>query len=182
MLILAQIFLIFAKVGALTFGGGYSMLPIMRRDVVDRRGWVTDADLTDSYALAQCLPGLIAVNTSVFVGHRRKGIAGGIAAALGVLFPSIVVIVAISALITNFAEIEAVGHAFAGIRVCVFVLILNTVIKLWKGAVVDRPALVIFLAVFLVSVFTSVSVVLIIVAAGAVGLAVSYIREGAQQR
>jgi chromate transporter len=148
-----DLFLTFARVGGLTFGGGYAMLPILQREVVEKRGWVSEEDVMDFYAISQCLPGIIAVNTSLFIGNKLKGVKGSIAAALGVVFPSLVIIILIAAFLRNFTDVESCGNAFAGIHVCVFVLILNSVWKLCKGAMVDVPALIIFAAVFLLSAF-----------------------------
>ena len=142
-----ELFLSFAKVGVMTFGGGYAMLPMLQREIVERRGWATDEELTDYFAIGQCTPGVIAVNTATFVGRKMGGIAGGIAATLGVVFPSLVIITLLATVLKSFAEVPAVQHAFGGIRVCVCVLILNAVVKLWKKTVIDLPTLLIFLCV-----------------------------------
>ena len=119
--------------GVMTFGGGMAMLPILQREVVDSRHWATEEELTDYFAIGQCTPGIIAVNTATFVGYKTKGIAGGIAATLGVISPSIVIIVLIAVLLENFMDILWVQHAFAGIRVAVCALITSSVIKLAKS-------------------------------------------------
>ena len=167
---LAELFVSFAKVGGMTFGGGYAMLPILQREIVEKRGWATEEELTDYFAIGQCTPGIIAVNTATFVGQKRCGAAGGICATLGVVFPSMVIITVIAAVLRNFAEVSAVQHAFAGVRVCVCVLILNAVVKLWKKTVVDLPALLIFLCVLALSLFTSLSPVLYVVSAAVAGI------------
>jgi len=168
---LFELFLSFAKVGVMTFGGGLAMLPMLQREIVELRGWASEQELTDYYAIGQCTPGIIAVNTATFVGHRQKGIAGGIAATLGLVFPSLVIITIVASVLGNFAELPAVRNAFAGVRVCVCVLILNAVTRLWKNTVVDRPTLCIFAAVFFLSVFTELSPVLYVLLAAAAGLA-----------
>lgn len=150
-------FLTFARIGGLTFGGGYAMLPMLQREVVEKQGWATEEELADYYAIGQCTPGVIAVNTATFVGYRQKGIIGGIVATLGVVFPSLVIISVIAAFLTNFAELKVIQYAFQGIRVCVCVLIFNAVQKLWKKSVIDQPTTVIFLVVFLVSAGLSVA-------------------------
>ncbi|MDD3165643.1 MAG: chromate transporter, partial [Oscillospiraceae bacterium] len=144
---LMELFLTFAKVGVMTFGGGMAMLPILQREVVENKHWATDEELIDYYAIGQCTPGIIAVNTATFLGQKRKGIAGGIVATLGMVFPSLVIITLLAGLITNFADLTVVQNAFAGIRVCVCVLILNAVLKLLKSAVVDAATGVIFAVV-----------------------------------
>ena len=130
--ILPDLFLTFAKVGVMTFGGGMAMLPILQREVVERKNWATEDELGDYYAIGQCTPGIIAVNTATFVGQKQGGIAGGIVATLGMVFPSLVIITALAGLIAAFSHLAWVQHAFAGIRVCVCVLIFNTVLKLAK--------------------------------------------------
>lgn len=163
------LFRTFAKVGVMTFGGGYAMLPILQREVVENKGWATEEKLADYYAVGQCTPGIIAVNTATFIGYKERGIAGGVAATLGIAFPSVVIICILAGLITNFAHIPAVGNAFAGIRVCVTVLIFNAVCKLWKGAVTGRLTFLIFLAVAVLSYFFHVSPAILVLSAAAIG-------------
>ena len=169
--LMSSLFLAFAKVGALTFGGGYAMLPMLQREVVEHHGWATEEELADYYAVGQCTPGVIAVNTATFIGQKLGGVACSAAATLGVIFPSLVIITLIAALLRNFAELPVVKNAFAGIRVCVCALILNAVVKLWKKAVVDVPTTVIFVAVLALAVFTKLSPVIFVVGAALAGLA-----------
>ena len=154
---LFELFLAFARVGVMTFGGGYAMIPILEREIVDRHGWASEEELMDYYAVGQCTPGVIAVNTATFIGYKVAGTIGGIMATLGVVFPSVVIITVIAGILTSFADVPAVKSAFAGIRVCVCVLIFNAVLKLWKKAVVDKASLILFLGVFLLSVFFDIS-------------------------
>lgn len=180
-----KLFLAFMRVGAFTFGGGYAMLPILQKDIVEKYGWATDAEIMDYYAMGQCLPGIIMVNTSAFIGQKRKGAAGAVVAALGSVFPSLVIITVIAACLTAFADVPAVKNAFAGIRVCVVILIVNTVVRLWKTAVVDWKCLIIFLGVGLLSVFTDISPVLFVIAAALCGVALTALqvrRKGAEGR
>ncbi len=167
-----KLFYTFATVGVTTFGGGYAMLPALQREVVEKRGWATEEEVMDWYAIGQCTPGVIAVNTATFVGQKQKGVLGGIAATLGVVFPSLVIITIIAAFIRNFADLPAVQNAFAGIRACVCVLILNAVVKLWKKSVVDWKAFLIFAVVFLGSVFLNLSPVLYVLAAALAGVVI----------
>lgn len=167
---LLDMFLTFCRIGGLTFGGGYAMLPMLQKEVVERKHWAESEELMDYYAIGQCLPGLIAVNTAVFIGQKRRGVKGGVACALGVVFPSLIVITIIAAFIGGFADLPAVRNAFAGIRVCVLVLIFNAVVKLWKKAVVDKKALVIFLLIFAGSAFTDISPILFVLAAAIAGI------------
>jgi chromate transporter len=147
-----DLFFTFARIGVCTFGGGYAMLPILQREIVEKRGWVTDGELTDYFAIGQCTPGVIAVNTATFVGQKLKGIPGGIAATLGLVFPSIVIIMVIAAFLQNFADLPVVVHAFAGVRACVCALILSSVLKLRKNALVDKPTVIIFAIVLVLAV------------------------------
>lgn len=165
-----DLFLTFAKVGVMTFGGGYAMLPILQREVVDKKGWATEDELMDYYAIGQCTPGIIAVNTATFIGKKYKGIPGGIAATLGVVFPSIVIITIIAGVLHNFSSIVWIQNAFGGIRICVCALILNAVIKLWKKAVIDKITLVIFLLILLGSIFLNISPAIYVVTAGVLGV------------
>lgn len=166
-----MLLVIFARIGAVTFGGGYAMLPILQRELVEKRNWVTDEDLMDYYAIGQCTPGIIAVNTATFVGMQRKGIWGAIFATVGIVLPSLVIISVLAAFISNFAEISFVRNAFAGIRVCVCVLVGNAVVKLWKKSVVDLPTLLLFLVIFLLGIFTDISPVVFVLLAGLAGIA-----------
>ena len=169
-MILWQLFVSFARVGVLTFGGGYAMIPMLEREIVDRRGWATSEELMDYYAVGQCTPGVIAVNTATFIGYKTAGNLGGIVATLGVVFPSLLVISVIAGIIQNFSDIPAVKSAFAGIRVCVCVLIFNSVVKLWKGAVKDKATLVLCLLVFGLSVFFPISPIVFVVFCAAAGI------------
>ncbi len=165
-----QLFWSFAKIGVCTFGGGYAMLPFIQAEIVEKQGWATNEEITDYYAIGQCTPGVIAVNVGTFVGQKTAGIFGGIAATLGVVFPSVVIITLIAAFISNFAALEIVGHAFAGIRACVCVFIFNAVRKLWKGAVKDVCAFFIFLAVFICATVFDISPVIFVLLAALAGI------------
>ncbi|MDO5401239.1 MAG: chromate transporter [Eubacteriales bacterium] len=165
-----DLFLTFARVGVMTFGGGYAMLPILQREVVDSKGWATEEELMDYYAIGQCTPGIIAVNTATFIGQKNKGIFGGIIATLGVVFPSLVILSALAGVIEAYSHIGWVQDAFGGVRICVCVLILNAVVKLYKKAVVDKATLAIFLVVALGSYFSSLSPVWFVLAAAAAGI------------
>lgn len=175
---LFSLFLTFAKIGAVTFGGGYAMLPILSRELVEKRGWVSEEDLADYFAVGQCTPGVIAVNTATFVGHKRKGALGGIFATLGVVFPSLIIISVIAALLMGFADNEIIKHAFAGIRVAVCALILSSVIKLFKKSVIDKIGLAIFAVVLICSVVLPVSPVVFVLLSAAIGIAVKCIGGG----
>ena len=126
-----ELYLVFLRIGAVNFGGGYAMLPLLEEDLNKKRGWVTTDELMDYFAIGQCTPGIIALNVSTFIGNKRKGVPGAVASTLGFLTCPIILILLIAAFLTNFADIPLVQNAFAGIRVCVCVLILEAVMKLW---------------------------------------------------
>ena len=141
--ILIDLYLTFTKVGAMMFGGGYAMLPILQREIVDNKKWSTADQLADYYAVGQCTPGVIAVNTATFIGSQQAGIA----ATLGVVTIPAILILIIAAFLSSFMDSVIVAHAFNGIRACVTALILASVIKLFKGSVKDCPTRIIYIAV-----------------------------------
>ncbi len=167
---IGQLLLTFAKVGVMTFGGGMAMLPILQREVVETRGWATEEELTDYFAIGQCTPGIIAVNTATFVGHKQGGLFGAVAATFGIVLPSLVIIMILAGIIGEFSHVAAVQHAFAGIRVCVCVLIFNAVLKLWKNAVKDYKAVLLFVAVLALSLLTDITPVVPVVASAVAGI------------
>lgn len=167
---LIKLFTVFARIGAVTFGGGYAMLPILQAEVVEKYHWAEEAELADYFAIGQCTPGVIAVNTATFIGVKRKGTIGGIVATLGVITPSIIIITVIAACLANFAQFQPVKDAFAGIRVCVCVLIFNAVKKLIKGALVDRLTWFLFLVIMAVNLLSDISPAWLVVTAGIIGL------------
>ena len=151
------LFWTFAKTGVMTFGGGMAMLPILQREVVESKHWATEEELVDYFAIGQCTPGIIAVNTATFIGQKYAGIAGGIVATLGVVFPSLVIISILAGLITNFSDLACV-------------LIFNAVSKLLKKSVVDKRTAVIFVLVLLGGVFLDLSPVWFVIGAALAGI------------
>lgn len=160
----------FFRIGAFTFGGGYAMLPLLQKEVVEKHGWATNEELMDYYAIGQCIPGIIAANTATFVGHKLWGFRGALAATLGVIAPSYLIISVIAAFITNFAGLPVVVHAFAGIRIAVCVLILSAVLKLGKTSIRGKLGLIVFLLVLGVMLVWNPSPVFVILGAAALGL------------
>ena len=141
----------FTKIGLLAFGGGYAMIPIVERELINKRGWITMDEVMEYYTISQITPGLIGVNLSTFVGYKQKGIIGGIVATMGYVLPGATLVTAAALFISNLADIPAVGHAFTGVRIAVGALILDTVIKMVRGVFRDYKALVIYVIVFAVS-------------------------------
>ena len=180
--LLLDLFLTFFRIGICTFGGGYAMLPMLQRELVDKKGWTTEEELLDYFAIGQCTPGIIAVNTATFVGYKVKKTAGGIIATLGVVAPSVVIITIIAAVLQNFADIPAVKNAFAGIRVAVCVLIINSVVKLLKKSVVDKLTAAVYIAVAICAiVFSKLSPVIFVLAAALLGILVKVVLQGRKE-
>lgn len=167
---LFDLFLTFARIGGLTFGGGYAMLPMLQKEVVENKKWATEEELLDYYAVGQCTPGVIAVNVATFIGQKLRGVIGGIVATLGVVAPSFVIILLLATLINHFAEYAVVAHALAGIRVAVAALIVSAIVKLWKKGIKDALGVVIFGVVVLLSLVLNVSPIIIVVIAMLFGI------------
>ena len=132
-----ELYWTFVKIGCVSFGGGYAMLPLLERELVVNRQWTTMDDLRDYFSIGQCTPGIIALNVSTFIGEKKHGIPGAIAASVGFMTGPVILILIISAFLKNFAQLAVIQHAFAGIRVCVCVLIVQAVLRLWKSSVID---------------------------------------------
>ena len=177
MKILFDLFITFAKMGAITFGGGYAMLPILQREIVESKHWASDEELADYYAIGQCTPGVIAVNVATFIGRKKAGIAGGIIATIGVVFPSVVIISLLAGVIHAYSSLEWVKHAFAGVRACVCVLIFNAVVKLFSKAIIDLPTAIIYAAILLCALFLNLSPVLFVILAGLAGVILKVIAQ-----
>lgn len=165
-----DLFFTFAKIGGVTFGGGIAMLPILERDLVEQKAWITNDELTDCYAIGQCTPGIIAVNVATFVGYRQRGILGSIIGTLGMVTPSLIIITLIAAFLSNFAEIPIVRNAFWGIRVAVAVVIVNAVLKLFSKNVKGRIGIFVFFFSLLVLLFTTTSPIVVIVISALIGI------------
>ena len=130
-----RIYLLFFKMGLFTFGGGYAMLPILKREVVEKQKWITEEELLDYYSIGQCTPGMIAVNAASFIGYKLRRLSGLISATLGVISPSVVIIVSVALILRKYMENPYVQWAFGGVRISVAALIVSTVIDMWKKGV-----------------------------------------------
>jgi len=148
-----SIFWAFLNIGMFTFGGGYAMIPVVERELVVKRKWLTMDEVIEFYTVSQIMPGMIGVNLLIFIGNKRKDAFAGFLGAMGFILPGVCIITAVALFISNFAEIPAVQSAFTGIRIAVGALILDTVIKLVKGVFKEAKPLVIFILVFFLSVF-----------------------------
>lgn len=168
---LLNIYLKFFKIGAVTFGGGYAMLPILRRELVEKEKWLTEEEIMDFYAIGQGMPGIIAVNVGGFIGYGRKKAAGVIAAALGVVSPCLVIITIIAACLANFQDNVYVRHALSAVSVCVCALILDSIIAMWKKGVKDLFGIILFAVMLVVMTFTKASPVLMVILSAVLGIA-----------
>lgn len=165
-----EIFISFARIGSLTFGGGYAMIPILRKEVIDLKGWITEEQMMDAYAIAQVSPGIIAVNTSALIGFQLHGKKGALSAALGQVFPSILIITLIAAFLQQAFLIPIVTQIFAGIRIAVAALIINTATTLFKKGIIDIFSGMIFASAFIAIVIFSVSPVYIVILSAIFGV------------
>lgn len=168
--LLWQLYSAFFRIGILTFGGGYAMLPMLTREVVDKHKWATEDDIMDYYVIAQCTPGVIAVNTATFVGARVAGNLGGVVATLGVVSPSYLIICVIAACLRQFSHLEIVQHAFAGISIAVCALVLHAVWKLVIKSAVDKITIAVLAVTAVLSAFYGVSPVIIVIVASCIGI------------
>lgn len=179
-----KLFSAFMRIGAFTFGGGYAMLPMLERECVEKTGWVERDELLDYFAIGQCTPGVIAVNTATFIGKKQRGFWGAFVATAGVVLPSFLIICVLTALIAGFAQIRPVQYALRGIRVAVGVLILNTVIKLIKQKVNSVFGWVMCVAAFVIVVqpFIDISPVFVVIAAALAGIVRGFIIEKKEKK
>ena len=139
-------------------------------------------DLRDYFSIGQCTPGIIALNVSTFIGEKKAGVAGALCATAGFLTGPIIIILVIASFLSNFADLPVVQHAFAGIRVCVCVLILQAVMRLWKKSVVDRTSLTLYLVVFLMTALSgvlplAVPAAVLVICSGALGVILGALRD-----
>jgi chromate transporter len=164
-----ELFLTFFKIGITSFGGGYAMIPVLDRELIRGKGWLTMDEVMDYYTIAQVTPGIIAVNVSTFVGYKRKGFTGGVVATLGFILPGVTLMTVISLFIARFAEYTVVRHTLAGIRVTLGALILDTSIKLARGLFSNIKSVVIFITAFALSALLQASPVYVVLGAGILG-------------
>lgn len=174
---LLQLYCIFFKLGIVNFGGGYALLPLLQKELVEKYKWSTDEEIIDYYAIGQCTPGAIAVNVSTFIGYKIKGVLGGIFATLGFISPAFIIIFIIATILSNFSDIPQVQSAFKAIRVCVFVLILSAILKLRKKSVVDVITIITASLVFVLATFTKIPLFVFVIVAGALGVVYNLIKQ-----
>ncbi|HKM08106.1 MAG TPA: chromate transporter [Sphaerochaeta sp.] len=167
----------FLKIGGLTFGGGLAMLPMLQREVIDKHKWVTEEELLDIYAIGQCTPGIIAVNTASMIGYKKRGVIGSIIATLGEITPSLVLITLLASVLSQFEESIHLQRAFGGIRVAVCALITQSVLKLYRKSIVDLPTLLLCLVTVLGTMFLQLSPIVFVVVGILFGLGVQKLKR-----
>lgn len=172
-----KLYATFFKIGIMMFGGGYAMLPLLQAEIVDKRGWTTEEEILNYFAVGQCTPGIIAVNTATFVGYKQKKLGGAIMATLGIVSPSIIIILLIANVLEQFADNVWVNHAFAGIRVAVCALVLNSIVKLWKSGVKNKWGILLFLVAFVLVAFVKINTVWLVIGGILAGLCYQVIIE-----
>ncbi|MBR2067722.1 MAG: chromate transporter [Solobacterium sp.] len=177
MQIYIDLFVSWFKMGLFTFGGGYAMLPMIQKEVIEKHKWASEREIMDYYAVGQCTPGVIAVNTATFVGYKIIGILGGIVATLGVVSPSLLIISILTSLIANFSDLEIVQHALHGIQVAVCVLMFVAIEKLIKNGIQNMASFLLFVGAFILSYFTSVSTIWIVILAGICGYVIYQVKS-----
>ncbi|NLW56570.1 MAG: chromate transporter [Firmicutes bacterium] len=169
--ILWELFITFFKIGAFTFGGGYAMLPLIQKEVVDQKNWLSEEDFSNVLAVTQSAPGALAVNASVFIGYNLAGFPGAMVSVLGTTLPSFLVILIIAAFFTQFSSLPVVQSMFNGIRPAVVALIAYAVVKLGKNILVNRFAYIIAAAVLLLNLLLGLSPIQNIMMAALAGVA-----------
>ena len=172
-----QLYATFLKIGGLTFGGGYAMLPMLQREVITNNRWVTEEELLDIYAIGQVTPGIIAINTASLIGYRMRGVLGSIIATLGEVTPSLVIITLLASVLTQFQENLLVQRAFGGIRVAVCALIAQSIITLFKKSIVDLPTLILCLVTVVGTIFLHLSPLVFVIVGILFGLGVQFLKK-----
>lgn len=175
-----QLYTTFFRIGILTFGGGLTMLPLLKYELVESKKWITEEKLLDCYAIGQCTPGIIAVNTATYVGYLKRGVFGGIIATLGMVSPSVIIITVVAMFLQNFMEVAIIQHALMGIRGAVCALMLNTVVSLAKKSLISKINIAICAVALILALFTSIPTIALIIAAGITGVIVEKVKGGKQ--
>jgi len=175
-----KIFFIFFKIGSFTFGGGYAMLPIIKRELVDNLGWIQEKDIYNYYAIGQSTPGIIAVNTATMTGYSLQGVKGALAATTGFILPSLIIITFIASFFKRFQEISIFQHAFTAIQIAVVALIIDIVIKMWQKSDKSKFSFLLFILAFLLLVLFDISPVFVILGSAAAGVLIQYLRGNLQ--
>ncbi|MCX7773886.1 MAG: chromate transporter [Clostridia bacterium] len=167
--VLWDLFLTFFKIGAFTIGGGLAMLPVIEREIVDKKGYINKEEIVDAFAISQTLPGVIAINSAIYVGYRIAGVIGAIVTALGVILPSFITILAIAMLFTTVSGNVWINKALTGGKAGIAGVIGVSVFRLGKRVIKDWFSVVLAVVAFTLAVFFNVNIVIIIVAGAFAG-------------
>ena len=177
-----ELYLAFVKIGAFTFGGGLAMMPIMQRELIEKRGWLTEEELIDYFAIGQSTPGIIAVNVSTFVGYKRLGVLGGIIGTVGVVTPSWVIIMLLAGAISSVDKYPLAQKALKGINVAVAALLTSVIVKFSKKTIKNIWNALFMLLAFALIYFLKVQSVWIIIAALVIGCLLTLYRQKKKAR
>lgn len=172
-----QLFLTFFKIGGFTFGGGHAMIPLIQRETVENKKWITDDDILEIIAIAESTPGPVAINSATFVGYRTAGFWGAVCATMGVVLPSFVIILAIAYLLNNFMELKPVKYAFQGINAGVLALLFKALWNMYKKSPKGWASYVVMGASFLLTSILKINIFLVIVGCAVFGLVTSMIAQ-----
>ncbi len=173
-----QLFMAFFKIGLFTFGGGMSMLPMLQRELVESKQWLTEEEILNYFAIGQCTPGIIAVNVATFCGYKRAGLSGAIVSTIGIVCPSWIVITLIAGSISRFSDIVWIQRAMKGVYVAVAALLARAVFTFGKKIITDFVTAGIAVGAFLAMSVWNISGILIVLAAGIIGFCAQIIRNG----
>jgi chromate transporter len=160
---LLELFLVFIKVGAILLGGGYVILPILQSELCTKRDWLRVDDIVEYYALSQSLPGVIAINTTIFVGYKLRGKTGALISVIGLIFPAFWAIVCLSSILSKLTSNSIVQGIFWGVDISVLVLVISSVREMWSKAIKDRAGIVIFLVALAVMLSCDISPAFVII-------------------
>lgn len=174
---LLSLFGVFFKIGAFTFGGGYAMIPLVQREIAEKRGWIEEGDILDIVAIAESTPGPIAINSATFVGYKVGGFWGAVAATIGVIVPSFAVIAVIAHVLRQFESLEVVKYAFNGVRAAVLALIVKALVSMYKQCSKNLFSYIVMGAVFVLAAFLDVNVLLIVIGCALAGIVFSMIAQ-----
>lgn len=177
-----ELFGVFLKIGAFTFGGGYAMISLIQKEIVEKKGWISDGDILDIVAIAESTPGPIAINAATFVGYKVAGFFGAMCATIGVVLPSFVIIAAIAGVLELFEDVRAVQYAFRGVRAGVLALIIKAMISMYRQCPKNALSYVLMVGAFVAAALLQINVLLVIVICAAVGLIASIAAERRMRR
>ena len=172
-----QIYFVFLKIGAILLGGGYVILPILISELTEKRHWAEKEELINYFSLSQCLPGIIAINTSIFTGYKLKGKSGAITATAGLCTSPVITILLLASILSALTEMTLIKNIFWGVGVGIIILIVLTITEVWEKCIVDKFSFFLFLTIFLLTVFCNLSPVISILSAAACGIIFKLIKR-----